>query len=83
MRKERRRRNGAGDGDAGLVVAERVRRGAGSDCGGGGGAEKMTVTAEVVLGLFWSDFWNIKYMDKIHRRMYRRWKMINFLLFNK
>ena len=49
----------------------------------GGGAEKMTVTAEVVLGLFWSDFWSIKYIDKIHRRMYGRWKMMNFLLFNK
>jgi len=45
--------------------------------------KKMVVSAEVVLVLFWSDFWSIKYMDKIHRRMYGRWKMMNFLLFNK
>ena len=45
--------------------------------------KKLAVSAEVVLVLFWSDFWSIKYMDKIHRRMYGRWKMMNFLLFNK
>jgi len=73
MRKELRRHeaNGGGVGPATTVRYD------------GGDAEKMTVTMEVVLGLFWSYFWSIKYMDKIHRRMYGRWKMMNFLLFNK
>jgi len=48
---------------------------------GGGGAEKMAVTAEVVLGLFWSGFGSIKYMNKIQRRMYGRWKMMNLFYY--
>jgi len=49
----------------------------------GNGGAGTAATAAVVLGLFLSDFWSIKYMDKIHRRMYGRWKIMNFLLFNK
>ena len=42
--------------------------------------EERRVTAEVVLGLFWSGFGSTKYMDKIQRRMYGRWKMMNFFI---
>jgi len=34
--------------------------------------KERRVTAEVVLGLFWSGFGNTKYMDKIQKRMYGR-----------
>jgi len=42
--------------------------------------EERRVTAEVVLGLFWSGFGSTKYMDKIQRRMYGRWKTMNFFI---
>ena len=37
---------------------------------------KMAMSAEVVLGLFWSGF-------EIQRLMYGRWNMMDFLLFKK
>jgi len=51
----RGQRCGANGGGAGPAAAVRYDD---------GGAKKMTVTAEVNLRLFWSDFWSIKYMDK-------------------
>jgi len=42
--------------------------------------EEWKVTAEVVSGLFWSGFGSTKYMDKTRRRMYGRWKMMNFFI---
>jgi len=34
--------------------------------------EERRVTADIVLGLFWSGFGSTKYMDKIQRIMYGR-----------
>jgi len=59
-----------------------VRSGAAAAAASGAAAvrKEQRVMAEVVLGLFWSDFGSTKYMDKIHKNMYGRWKMMNFFI---